>query len=309
MNQKTSTRIQLHRNCRITSEVAYECCFFKIMLCTFFFLGGGTDLKIHLEIAAFDYLVESTVISDSDELTPFGHETIWCCNLFQTPLVDWFLKNIFLHLFLRSKSVFSFSLGEFSQPHLRYLWCPSGGQEDQYFCHSCQALGAHFNFFQMTLLTLFATGNCNNLKPMGSPGFLLEGMKVVRLIRLRSLRLMVAREPGPLGTGGRSFLQNFQDFFPEVSLKLTALSLEILNFEKGEVWGASKSVARKSFLLKISKKRLFKLSGVRNKGRSLRSYHLQSTCLNMAASLVFLYPWCSFWGLQFKAFPSTETNS
>lgn len=87
----------------------------------------------------------------------------------------------------------------------------------------------------MTLLTLFAAGNCNNLKPMGSPGFLLEGMKVVRLIRLRSLRLMVAREPGPLGTGGRSFLQNFQDFFPEVLWKLTALSLEILNFEKGEV--------------------------------------------------------------------------
>lgn len=39
---------------------------------------------------------------------------------------------------------------------------------------------------------------------------------------------------------------------------------------------------------------------MRNEGRSLRSYHLQSTCLNMAASLVFLYPWCSFGGFSLK---------
>jgi len=61
----------------------------------------------------------------------------------------------------------------------------------------------------MTLLTLFAAGNCNNLKPMGSPGVLLEGLKVVRVIRLRSLRLMVAREPG--------------DWWKEFSSKLSGL--------------------------------------------------------------------------------------
>lgn len=201
------------------------------MLCTFF--CGGTDLKN----PSWNCSLWPPSWVGCDQRF-WLVDTLWSRRQFGVVIcfkLPWWigsLKNTIFASFFPDPNPFSpLVWWVFWLPHLRYLWCPSGGQEDQYFCHSCQALGAHFNFFQMTLLTLFATGNCNNLKPMGSPGFLLEGLKVVRLIRLRSLRLMVAREPGDWW---KEFLQNFQDFFPEVLWKLTALSLEILNFEKGK---------------------------------------------------------------------------
>ena len=222
-------------------------------------------LKIHLEIAAFDHLVESVVISDF-----WLVDTLWSRRQFGVVIcfkLPWWigsLKNTIFASFFPDPNPFSpLVWWVFWLPHLRYLWCPSGGQEDQYFCHSCQALGAHFNFFQMTLLTLFATGNCNNLKPMGSPGFLLEGLKVVRLIRLRSLRLMVAREPGDWW---KEFSSKLSGLLPWSFMETDCLEFGDSKLWEGEVWGASKSVARKSFCWRYRNKDYSNWVGWETKG-------------------------------------------